>query len=41
VLQVCALAYDMGQRAGVEKLPMEIIEMAAQEAIYRDDLDDE
>jgi type II secretory pathway predicted ATPase ExeA len=41
VLQVCALAYDMGQRAAVDKLPMEIIEMAAQEAIYRDDLDDE
>jgi general secretion pathway protein A len=41
VLQVCALGYDMGQRAGVDKLPMEIIEMAAHEAIYRDDLDDE
>jgi type II secretory pathway predicted ATPase ExeA len=41
VLQVCALGYDMGQRAGVDKLPIEIIEMAAQEAIYHDDLEDE
>ena len=41
VLQVCALSYDMGQRAGVDKLPMEIIEMAAREAIYSDDLDNE
>ena len=41
VLQVCALSYDMGQRAGVDKLPMEIVEMAAQEAIYNDDLEDE
>lgn len=41
VLQVCALSYDMGQRAGVDKLPMEIVEMAAQEAIYSDDLEDE
>jgi hypothetical protein len=31
----------MGLRAGLDKLPMEIIEMAAQEAIYRDDLEDE
>jgi hypothetical protein len=31
----------MGQRAGVDKLPMEIVEMAAQEAIYSDDLEDE
>jgi general secretion pathway protein A len=41
VLQVCALGYDMGQRAGVDKLPIEIVEMAAQEAIYHDDLEDE
>ena len=41
VLQVCALSYDMGQRAGVDKLPMELVEMAAQEAIYNDDFEDE
>jgi general secretion pathway protein A len=41
VLQVCALGYDMGLRAGVNKLPMEIVEMAAREAIYNDDLEDE
>lgn len=42
VLQVCALSYDMGQRAGVDKLPLEIVEMAAQEAVYHDDdLEDE
>lgn len=41
VLQVCALGYDMGQRAGVDRLPLELIEMAAQEAVYNEEADDE
>jgi general secretion pathway protein A len=37
VLQVCSLGFDMGQRAATEQLPMEIVEMAVNEAIYHDD----
>ncbi len=37
VLQACALAYNMGQRAGITPIPLEIVEMGVAEALYDDE----